>query len=317
MRKTYIAMAVFAAIVLLILAAFLLTGNDNSVLEGTEPAPKYIEYNGEKYYPRKDLTTMLVMGLDKNERPDDEGYINHLQSDFLALLVIDEDAKKVDLLHLNRDTMTKIRRLGIGGGAAGSFTGQLALAHTYGSGGSDSCLNAVKAVSTLLKGIKINHYASFTMDAVGIINDALGGVTVTVLDDMTAIDPSFVKGEEITLKGEQALKYVRSRGGLEDSSNLRRMERQKQYMEALYSKLMEQENFDEELLANTMLKISDDFLSDCSVNKLEKLVDLMQDCELTSIQSLKGEAVKGEEYMEYYVDETALMETVIKLFCKK
>ncbi len=310
-------MAVLTAIVLLISAVFIFSG-DNSSIEGAEPAPKYIEYNGEKYYQRKDLTTMLVMGLDKNERPEDtKGYINHYQSDFLALLIIDEDAKKVDLLHLNRDTMTKIRRLGIGGGAAGSFTGQLALAHTYGSGGSDSCLNAVKAVSTLLKGIKIDHYASFTMDAVAVINDALGGVTLTVMDDMTAIDPSFVKGQELTLKGEQALKYVRSRGGLDDSSNLRRMERQQQYMEALYSKIMKEESFSEELLADTMIELSDNFLSDCTVNQLERLVDDLQDCELSSIQSLDGEAVKGEQYMEYYVDEAALMETVINLFCKK
>lgn len=72
-----------------------------------------------------------------------------------------------------------------------------------------------------------------TMGAVPYINDLVGGVPVTVLDDFSGIDDSLVEGETITLKGEQALHYVRIRGGLEDSSNLNRMKRQQQYLESM------------------------------------------------------------------------------------
>ena len=115
----------------------------------------------------------------------------------------------------------------------------MALAHTYGSGGSDSCLNAVKAVSRLLGGVKIDHYMTLTMDGVGKINNLVGGVTVTMLEDFSELDPAMKKGETVTLKGEQALLYVRTRQGIGDQSNLSRMERQRQYLESFYGKLME------------------------------------------------------------------------------
>ena len=37
--------------------------------------------------------------------------------------------------------------------------------------------------------MKIDHYMTLTMDAVGILNDLAGGVTLEVLDDMTELDP--------------------------------------------------------------------------------------------------------------------------------
>ena len=39
-------------------------------------------------------------------------------------------AGTAQILQLNRDTMTEITRLGVFGDEAGTFTGQLALAHT-------------------------------------------------------------------------------------------------------------------------------------------------------------------------------------------
>ncbi len=274
-----------------------------------------LEWEGTAYTPRTDITTMLVMGLDKFERPQKlEGYTNHMQADFLMVLVLNEQAQTCELLQLNRDTMTQIRRLGVGGDVAGVFTGQLALAHTYGSGGSDSSLNAVKAVSKLLGGVKIDHYITVTMDAVGIINDQVGGVTVTVLDDFSNIAPELKQGETITLRGEQALTYVRSRGGLDNQSNERRMERQRQYLEALFGRLLEQQRQDQDFLARTLLEISDSFYSDCSVYRLDELVEMMEGCTLLPIRTLEGEAVAGEQHMEFYVDEAALMETVLELF---
>lgn len=282
------------------------------------PEEGVVEYNGTRYRLREGLQTVLVMGLDKYERPENSiGYTNKLQSDFLLLLVIDEAAGQCDVLQLNRDTMTEIRRLGIGGAGAGTFTGQLALAHTYGSGGSDSCLNAVKAVSTLLGGVGIDHYLSITMDAVGKINDAVGGVTVTLMDDFSDVDSAMQVGQEITLKGDQALTYVRARSGLDDSGNLHRMERQQQYMLAFYSKFLgcskEKESFPEKVL----LEINDDFVSDCTVNQLSALGDLLEGCTMSSIRAIDGDAVPGEEYMEFYVNETSLQETILALFYEK
>lgn len=276
-----------------------------------------VEYQGTYYIPRENLQTVLIMGLDKNEdeRPESSiAYTNKMQSDFLMLLIIDKEAKVCDVLHLNRDTMTEIRRLGIGGSETGTFVGQLALAHTYGSGGSDSCLNAKKAVSTLLGGVWIDHYMTLTMDAVGKINDMVGGVTLTLMADFTEFDPAMEKGATLTLKGEQALTYVRFRMTIGDGLNVSRMKRQEQYLNEFYTKLMEKNQEDDDFLAKALMNVNDSFTSDLTVNQLDKLGELMAECTLNPFQSLKGETVKGEEFYEYHVDADALQETVINLF---
>ncbi len=284
----------------------------------TLPREDLIEYEGRIYEQREDLTTLLVMGIDKYERPEeDPGYTNDMQADFLMLLVIDEEAEQCRVLHINRDTMTEIRRLGVGGEGAGRFRGQIALAHTYGSGGSDSCLNAVRAVSELLGDVDIDHYATLTMDAVGTVNDLAGGVKVTLLDDFTAVDPAMKKGEGLTLKGEQALVYVRGRMGVGDSSNLGRMERQRQYLTALYGQMMDLQREDDDFLGDTLLQLNDAFMSDCTVGQLDELADILTECDIQPIEDLAGRAVVGEKYMEFHADEDALMEKVLSLFYKE
>lgn len=275
-----------------------------------------VEYEGQWYPFRNDLKTVLVMGLDKYERPEESwGYLNNQQADFLILLIIDEKTGRCNILHLNRDTMTEIPRLGVSGDAVGTFVGQLALAHTYGSGGSDSCLNATKAVSKLLCGVQIDHYITMTMDGVGIITDLVGGVEVTVMDDFSQVDPTLIEGQRVLLKGNQALTYVRTRKDMDDSSNLRRMERQRQFMNALYLKLLDCTENDPEFMVKALLQLSDSVMSDCTPTQLEALSDLMASCTLNDITPLKGEAIKGDEFMEFYIDEDSLKQTVISLFC--
>lgn len=295
----------------------LLTIDQDVPSEPTVPQDA-VEFDGAYYVPRKGLQTILIMGLDKYERPEASiAYTNTMQSDFLLLAIIDENAGRCDLLHLNRDTMTEIQRLGFGGVDTGKFVGQLALAHTYGSGGSDSCLNAVKAVSHLLGGVQIDHYMTLTMDAVGKINDLVGGVTVTMLEDFSEYDPEMQKGAEVTLHGDQALIYVRMRKEVGDQSNLSRMERQRQYLEAFYGKLMEANRKVDGFLSSSLLKVNDDFESDCTVNQLDALSDVLERCEVNPIHTIDGEAVQGEEYIEFYVDEASLQETIINLFYEK
>ncbi|MCD8331087.1 MAG: LCP family protein, partial [Oscillospiraceae bacterium] len=132
------------------------------------------------------------------------------QADFSLLLRGEDGGQSCTALQRNRDNMTQITRLAVTGEEVGTYTGQLALAHTHGSGGEDSCENTVKAVSGLLYGVEIDHYMSMTMDAVAVVNDLAGGVTLTVLSDMTSVDPDWTQGAQITLMGEQALLYVRS-----------------------------------------------------------------------------------------------------------
>ena len=261
-----------------------------------------LEYNGEEYTLRKGIETFLVLGLDKFEDAvDNSAYTNDQQADFVMLFVIDNNNKSCTLLHINRDTMLDMNILGVAGEKVGSIKQQLALAHTYGSGDQVSCRNTANAVSKLLLNAKINNYASVTMDAVPLYNDLVGGVEVTVLDDFTGIDDTLVKGETITLNGEQALKYVQSRKGVADSSNESRMARQKQYLEALNNKTRECINSNDKFVFDACVKMSDYLVSNCTVSQLQNLFNKISQYEFCGIRYLEGESVAGEESVKSQV----------------
>ena len=271
--------------------------------------------DGVRYAPKKGLETILLIGVDKyGDQTQETSYNNSQQSDFLMLLVLDKENNTRAALHLNRDTMTEIPVLGVRGEAAGSITGQLALAHTYGSGGADSCRNTVDAVSGLLYGISIDHYVAFTMDAVGQVNDMAGGVTLTMLDDFSSVSPEMQQGAAVTLTGDMALAYVRTRYGLEDSSNLHRMERQRQYLTELSDVMTAKINADDGFLLKVLDAVSAYMVSDCTASQLSQAYDRWESYEDGGIYTMEGTAEQGAEFMEFYPDEAALRQLVAELF---
>lgn len=272
-----------------------------------------LTYNGEKYTLRDGIETMLVLGLDTYADNNLESYNNNKQADFLLLLVMDTKTNTCKGIHINRDTITDMHVLGVSGDTVGTVRKQIALSHTYGNGREVSCRNTANAVEKLL-GVRVDHYLSLTMDAVPVFNDLVGGVTLEILDDFTAVDPTMQAGETITLSGEQALVYVRARKGLEDPSNSHRMLRQKQYLEALYERSRQCVQEQEDFAATSALAITDYLVSDCSANKLESLMTRYAEKPMDTIYTLEGESVKGETFMEFYPDTDNVLETVIECF---
>ena len=315
--------AVFCAAVFLV-SAILLTLNiwenrqaffSSDVPMGLEST---IEYDGKTYTLKKDVQTLLVMGLDKFEDAiANDAYNNDQQADFVMLFVIDNLNETCTAIHINRDTMVDINVLGIAGEKVGTVNKQLALAHTYGNGAEVSCGNVADSVSGLLYNVKIDHFVSVTMDAVPVYNDLVGGVEVTVLDDFTGIDDTLVKGETVTLKGQQALHYIRSRKGLEDSTNMHRMVRQRQYLKALYEKSNQCVQNDSDFIINSSLKMADYMVSNCSVNQLQTLFEKISDYEFCDIRAIEGDSVVGEKHMEFYPDVDSMKKIVVELFYKE
>ena len=274
-----------------------------------------VEYNGAEYELNGNVESFLVMGLDKRgtAQPSDS-YNNDYQADFLMLFVFDNAKKEYSAVHINRDTMARINVLGVAGQKIDTVTKQIALAHSYGNGKEVSCRNTADAVSDLLFGMKVNHYLSLTMDAVPVLNDSVGGVEVTVLDDFSGVDDTLVKGQSVILKGEQALHYVRTRYGLEDSSNSTRMERQRQYINALQEKLLQKIDTDDEFIVDTSIALSDRIVSDRSVTQLQELAKKISAYKFNGIKAIEGENTVGEKFVEFYADGGSVESTVIDLF---
>ncbi len=321
-KKHYlqIAAVVFAFIFLLstVLLMVSLWENRNSAYfpEGSFGTQTVIEYNGTEYEFRDGIRTLLVMGLDAyNEVDVIEGYTNPRQADFVMLVVIDDIAKTVAALHINRDTMADVPVLGLAGEKIGIVNKQLALAYAYGNGKVVSCRNTADAVSALLYNVNVDHYVSVTMDSVPLYNDLVGGVEVTVLDDFSGIDDELVKGETVTLTGDKVMTYIRSRKGLDDSTNSARMIRQRQYLNALYQKTLECVKGDETFILDATVLMADYMISDCAANQLTELAQTIVDYEFVGIRSLEGKNVVGEMYMEFYPEIDSIKKNVTELFC--
>ena len=288
-----------------------------------EPLPERLKiyYNGAWYALREDLDTCLVIGVDKNsdrlDTLDEKALLNNLQSDFLLLLISDRTDHSYTTIQINRDTMAEIPRIGEGGRELGPVTQQLALAHTYGSGGNDSCRNTVKAVSRLLYDVPIDHYYAITMDAIPVLNDLVDGVKVHIDDDLTAVDESFVQGSDVTLHGEQALKFVRARMTVADGTNLSRMNRQRVYLDALYKKMRSYLQKEGSFALKMADRLAGYSTSDLIPEELARFAERMKEEDNRGIETIQGEARMGSQYTEFYPNEDMLKEMVIRHFFER
>ena len=276
-------------------------------------------YNGETYTLRSDLETILLMGIDKTsdrmENIDPDAVLNNLQSDFLLLLVADNTSSSVTAIQLNRDTMAEIPRIGREGKTLAPVTEQLALSHTYGSGGKDSCRNTVKAVSRLLYDVPVDHYLALTMDAIPALTDFVGGVTVHIDDDLTAADPAFIQGTDVKLTGDNALSFVRARKSVTDGTNLSRMERHRTFINALYPGLLSALHTGGESYALRLSQsIAPYTTSDLTTDELVSLSQSLSGYTFAGIETTPGTADMGAKYIEFHPDLEALQTLVITLF---
>lgn len=273
-----------------------------------------VQADGKTYQRKKYLKNYLVMGIDKAESSQSMTNINGQQTDFNALVVVNVQTETYSILYLNRDTMTDVSVLALDGTPYTTRYQQLALAHTYGSGMEDSCENTVNTVSALLDGVTVDHYAAFYLNAIGVLNDAVGGVTVTIEDDFSENDPTLVMGETVTLNAEQAEHYVRSRMDVADGTNLNRMKRQMNYISTWAEQASSKMAQDAGFAAALTEQLGTSIVTDLSVQQISDLAQVFEEYALTGTYQLEGEAVLGEEYMEYYLDEDELQKTMLELF---
>lgn len=288
------------------------SNDDNSAYTSRE-----IVRGGESYYPRQDITTFMLLGIDRTgPAVSSNSYLNSGRADFIMLLVFDDKEKKVDVLHLNRDTMLNMQILGVGGLPAGSAYGQLALAHTYGTGLEDSCENTKKTISDFLYSLNIDYYASMSMDAISKINDLLGGVKVNVTDDFSAVTPYIPKGE-VLLSGEQAIAFVRTRAQVGDQLNVSRMSRQEAYLKGIFNVISKKVSSNSDYLLQIYNEISDYIVTDADALALSNLANRFSQYSFGEIRTPAGDNVLGDEFMEFHVHPADLDNIILDLFYSK
>lgn len=278
-----------------------------------------LEYNGKTYQYRKNIINILCIGVDKeevmSERDDDGGSVG--QSDAVLLVSLDLDRSDIRIFAIPRDTMVNIVACDENGNEMGAFKGQLALQYAYADGQEKSCKLVAQQVLDIFKNqIQLNGYVAMNLSCISAVNDAVGGVTVWMDDDYTLYNPKFEKGATVHLQGEEAQEYVQGRDIRVSGSALTRIGRQKQYLTAFIEQMKKALKKNPVLTVTLMKELSDNMITDISADEVVYLTTEVLNCNFDekNMQSLKGEIQMGNEYEEYYLDETALQQTILDYF---
>lgn len=282
---------------------------------------RYTEYNGKKYQYNNRVTTLLYAGLDSfDELKQTATYGDKARADSIMLIVLDEVSKKMSVVAINRDTMTEVHRFSRKGDDLGVYVTHLGYAYTNGDGGEASCENLKTAVSTLFNNLPIDGYMVSNQTSIVMINDLVGGVTVTVPnDDLAAKYPELTTGNVVTLDESNVRAYVQQRDTAVDFSNEGRIERQKSFVLSFMDEFGAMVKDDASSVWDSLEACSDWMQTDITKNKYLSLADAFSNTNLTpdSYYILEGEDQLGELHDEFYYDEDALQELIIKLFYRE
>ena len=276
---------------------------------------KHMTIGGEEYCLDPDVSTLLLIGTDSMEQEQHEGHRSQAMADYLALAILNSREKTCTILQIDRNTMVEVPVLGSNGKSIGTTTHQICYAYAYGDGLKQSCENTVNTVSQFLYDVPIDNYLSLSMGVISILNDTVGGVTVTVEDDFTGVDDTLVQGKTVHLMGEHAYNFVHERMRMPgDDSNTSRMRRQAVYVTALADVIREKLDADNGFVLTLFSAVADYLLTDYTIDELSKLRGDLDAYSLEGFVSIEGENVK-KDLIEFYPDEEKLQKLVIELFC--
>lgn len=143
----------------------------------------------------------------------------------------------------------------------------------------------------------------------------MGGVTVTVLEDLRYGYSSMRLGEEVTLNADMAERYIRTREYTAEG-NLKRMERQKQYFKALLSQVLTIVRQDYTKVLDVYDAVKDDVITDLSVGDILYLASKAVNMDISGdIQSVPGEVtLSSDNYVEYIIDKNALTDIIMSIY---
>lgn len=275
-----------------------------------------ISYKDKQYKFNSDISTYLFLGIDK-ETPDApvNGTATGGQSDAMFLLVMNEREESLSIISIHRNTMTRVELFGESGTSLGKVTAQICTQHSFGDGERLSGSRTIDAVAYLFRNLPIKGYISVTMGAMPVVNDAVGGVEVTVLEDVVnaSAGVNLKAGERVTLQGLEAYYYLRARDIDVFDSATNRLRRQEQYIVGLMSELKEAAQSGRSKVLDIYEAIEEHIVTNVD------MIDFISELETyeyneENLYTVPGETVMGEKFEEYHVDEDALYDLIIQVF---
>lgn len=328
-------LSVFLGLVILLVSTFGIMYSmgkssllDTSAMKLTPPdkdtqiidSGNYIIYNGHTYRYKDTMTSILFMGIDKEEL----GTVNDVvgtagQADALYLVAIDTANGLTNTFQISRSTMVDINLYNTEGDFISTENAQICLSYAYGDGKETSAENTITSVRRLFYGLPVaQSYLALDIEGITALNDSIGGVTVTSPVDLQKADGSyqFKQGESYTLMGDSAESFVRTRDLTKLDSNTNRMARQKAYLDAFVSKAVSMTKESITTPIDLYNSASPYMVTNISASKISYLaVDLMRKgVTSASIQKIPGKDKEGELYSEYHINNKKFFKMLVDTF---
>ena len=241
-------------------------------------------------------------------------------SDALFLLVVNNKTEQLQVISINRNTMADIELCDEEGIDMGPLKTQICLQHAFGDGKRLSCSKTVDAVSGLFQNIPISGYLAMNMGGIPQMNDAVGGVEVTVLQDISfpKAGVDLKKGKKVTLDGTQAYYYLHGRDTEEYDSATKRLQREEQYIVAYMDKLKKVSTENPDQVTEIYNSVSDYLVTSVDfTSMIEQLMNYsFSEDQMYTVpgKTVEGKPIDGKRYEEYHVDEDAMEELIMKVF---
>ena len=324
-----ILLCIFLSVVLVVVSSFFILtyigkqqfrkGNTQITISGFDDIKvneDEVIYKDKTYVLNENIVAILFAGIDKKSIDEDKGYGKNGQADCLFVAALDTKTKAVTIIPVSRETITDVNVYSTQGKYTGTQKMQVCLAYSYGKTAEDSSENVLTAVRRMFYGINISSYVTVDMGAWEELTTELGGVTVNCLEEMKLGGKTVKKGETVTLKGKDATTYIRTRGGDIEANN-RRMQRQKQFLNALASKAGNEvlNNFTKlGKYYNTVIPYSS---TDLSFSQVTYLASSCLSANIGSkfeYKSIDGTVALGERWVEFTPDQESLLDIVMEVF---
>lgn len=281
-------------------------------------------YEDKIYEYNEDTLNFVLMGIDKSgelSTTENYKYSTVGQADSIFLVSLNQKDKKVSIIGIPRNSMVEVEVFNSDKQVIETMYDALCLQYPYAGGGAEGLTQMKESVSELFYDLPIHGACAISFDAIAKIVDMIGGVEVTIPDDMTALKSSYTKGSTITLTKKNVLEYLRYRDSETLGSPTTRLTRQKDFIQSAIKVVIQKVKENPTIVSDIYQSIMPYMNTDITLDKAVYLAKQAIGYSITSddFYQLTGTDKanyynSSDYYDEYYLDEEALKEVFMKVF---
>lgn len=288
----------------------------------------WVTYGDDVYEYNQECMNFIIMGIDRSGELDKETKLSDWsagQADAIFLLSLDNRNKKISVIGIPRNSMVDVEIYNEQEECIDTIYNQICLQYGYAGGGELGLQKMKDSVSGMLYDLPIHGACAVSYDAIGVVAERLGGIEVTLSEDMTELKKDYVVGSKVLLTKKNIIPYLRYRDNTKLGSPTTRLTRQKEFLRTAMAKTIQEIKKKPAIVSEIYQSIIPYMNTDITLDKAVYLAAEALDYSITdsSFYQLTGvdkqvdfeNAKKAEDfYDDYYLDEEKLKEMVMEVF---